>query len=172
MSGLTRLTSFITISKARLSVIRELSTDIREPRTATGSRMCPFLAWFCSLPQTGKALVDDCGSSLQTRLRENAPKRKKIQFPGAMHGSKCLCLSSLLSPYQKLLRLPCTNFQTIDIAIHSTYTTRQHLNCSSMQDVWTSHEFSLMAYFPGVSLESCEENPDSFFPSMPDSVTD
>ena len=44
-----------------------LSTDVRESRTATGRRMSPFLAWFCSLPRTRKALVDDCGLTLQTR---------------------------------------------------------------------------------------------------------
>ena len=31
--------------------------DDREPRTAPGSRMFPFLAWFCSSLRTGKALV-------------------------------------------------------------------------------------------------------------------
>ena len=60
--------------------IRELNTYIREARTATGSRMFPFLAWFnfCPFPRTGKALVDDL--TLQTRWRENAPKRGKFNF--------------------------------------------------------------------------------------------
>ena len=42
--------------------------------------MFPFLAWFFSLLRTGKALVDDCGLTLQTRWRENAPKREKLNF--------------------------------------------------------------------------------------------
>ena len=57
-----------------------ISTDIREPQTATGSRMFPFSAWFSSLAWTGKALVDDCGVTLQTRWCENAPKREKFNF--------------------------------------------------------------------------------------------
>ena len=48
----------------------------------------PFSAWFCSLPQTGKALVDDCGLTLQTRRGENALKREKFQVPVAVHGSE------------------------------------------------------------------------------------
>ena len=67
---------------------RELNTDVRETRTVTGSRMFPFLAWFCSLSRTGKALVDDCGLRLQTRRRKKAPKRGKIQFPVAVRGPK------------------------------------------------------------------------------------
>ena len=66
--------------RARIVLIGSLSTDVREPWTATGSRMFPFWAWFCSLTQTGKALVDDCGLTLQTRWRENAPKREKFNF--------------------------------------------------------------------------------------------
>ena len=77
--------------------IESLSTDVREPRTATGSRMFPFLAWFCSLPRTGKALVDDCGLTLQTRWRENAPKREKYNFRLPSVAQKRWCLSSLIS---------------------------------------------------------------------------
>ena len=32
--------------------IGSLTTDVREPRAATGSRVFPFLAWFCFLPLT------------------------------------------------------------------------------------------------------------------------
>ena len=43
---------------ARLKNVKgSFSTDVREPRTATGSRMFTFLASFCSLPWTGKALI-------------------------------------------------------------------------------------------------------------------
>ena len=77
---------------------RELlkSTDVREPRTATGSRMLPFMTWFCSLPRAGKSLVDDCGLKLRTRWRENAPTRKKFKFRLPSAAQKRLCLSSLL----------------------------------------------------------------------------
>ena len=59
---------------------RSLSTDVREPRTATIRRTFPFMAWFCPLPRTGKALVDVCGLMLQTRWRANVPKREKFNF--------------------------------------------------------------------------------------------
>ena len=74
-----------------------LSTDVREPRTATGSRMFPFSAWFYFSPRTGKALVDDCGLTLQTRWRENAQKREKFKFQLPSVAQKRLCLSSLMS---------------------------------------------------------------------------
>ena len=48
---------------------------------------------FLALPRIGKALVDDCGLALQTRWRENAPKREKIQFPVAVRGSKTSVLN-------------------------------------------------------------------------------
>ena len=58
--------------------------------------MFPFLAWFCSLPRTRKALVDDCALMLQMRWRENSPKGK-IQVLVAVRGSKMsvLKLSSI-----------------------------------------------------------------------------
>ena len=56
--------------------------------------MFPFLAWFCSLPRVGKALVDDCGLKLQTRWRGNAPKREKFNFRLPSMAQKRLCLSS------------------------------------------------------------------------------
>ena len=73
--------------------------------------MFPFLAWFCSLPRTGKALVDDCGLMLQTRWRENAPKTEKFNFRLPSVAPKSLCLSSLIyfpnDPcFQKSLLLP------------------------------------------------------------------
>ena len=36
-----------TIGEFVVTIIGSLSTDVREPRTTTGGRMCPFLAWFC-----------------------------------------------------------------------------------------------------------------------------
>ena len=56
--------------------------------------MFPLLAWFCSLPRTGKALVDDCGLTLQTRWRENASKREKFNFRLSSVAQKRLCLSA------------------------------------------------------------------------------
>ena len=82
---------------------RDLSKDVREPRTAIGSRMFPFLAWFCSLPRTGKALVDDCGLMLQTRWRENAPKTEKFNFRLPSVVPKRLCLSSLICSDEGLM---------------------------------------------------------------------
>lgn len=73
------------------------STDIREPRTATGSKMFPFLAWFCSLPQTEKALVLIFGLTLQMWRHENAPISKKCNFQLLSMAQKRLCLSSLIS---------------------------------------------------------------------------
>ena len=73
-----------------------LSTDVREPRTATGSGMFPF--WRVFAPHNGreKLLLDICGLTSQTRYHPNAPKRKKFYFwlPSMSH--ECLCLSSLL----------------------------------------------------------------------------
>ena len=55
-----------------------------------------FLAWFCSLPRTGKALADDFSLTLQTRWRENAPKREKLNFHLLSVAQKHLCLSSVM----------------------------------------------------------------------------
>ena len=67
----------------------------RELQTATGGRM--FLVfiyklWFCSLPQRGKALVDDCELTLQTQWRENAPKKDKFNFRLPSVAQKRLCV--------------------------------------------------------------------------------
>ena len=59
--------------------------------------MFPFLAWFCSLPPTGKALVDDYGLALQTQWRENVLKREKFNFQLPSAAQKRLCLSSLIT---------------------------------------------------------------------------
>ena len=82
-------------------VREQLSTDAREPRTATGSRMFPSLAWFCSLPRTGKALVDNCGLTLQPRWRENAPKKEKFNFRLPCGVQKTSMLSTGDAPHFK-----------------------------------------------------------------------
>ena len=69
-----------SLKRLRRRLLGNLSTDVREPRTETGSLMFPFLACFCSLPGTGKALVNYCGLKLQTRWRKNG----KFQFPVAV----------------------------------------------------------------------------------------
>ena len=77
--------------------IGSLSTDVRVRRTATASRMFLFLARFCSLPRTEKALFDNCGLMLQTQWRENAPKREKSIFRQPYVAQKRVCLSSLIT---------------------------------------------------------------------------
>ena len=63
--------------------------------------MFSLLVWFCSLPRTGKALVDNYGLTLQTCLRENALKREKFNFRLLSMAQKHLRLSSLI--YDKSL---------------------------------------------------------------------
>ena len=62
--------------------------------------MFPSIAGFCSLPRTGKALVDDCGLTLQPRWREKL-QNGKIQFPVAVRGSKTSVLSTGDAPHYK-----------------------------------------------------------------------
>ena len=64
---------------------------------ATGSGMFSFLAWFFSLPWTGKTLVDGGGLTLQTQWCAKAAKREKFNFQLLSMAQKYLCLSSLLS---------------------------------------------------------------------------
>ena len=86
------------------------STDVHDSRTATGSRKFPFLAWFFSLPRTGKALLDDCGLSLQTRSRANPPKREKFNFRLPSVAEKRLCLSSLIPLLRRPLKVMNCSF--------------------------------------------------------------
>ena len=95
-----------------------LSTDVREPRTATGSRMFPFWAWFCSLPRTEKALVDDCVLTLQTRWRKNAPKTRKFNFRLPSVAQKHLCLSSLLKLIEWMKRKRLRPFLSVRIKLY------------------------------------------------------
>ena len=61
--------------------------------------MFSFLAWFCSLPQTGNALVlISVVINVTNAMASKRPKKGKIQFPVAVRGSKTsLLLSSLIA---------------------------------------------------------------------------
>ena len=52
---------------------------VRELPTATGSRMFRFCCGFAPCHGQEKH-IDDCGLTLQTRWRENAPKMDKFNF--------------------------------------------------------------------------------------------
>ena len=66
--------------------IESLSTDVREPRTVTGSQMFP-LACFCSLQRTGKALVGRLWLDV-TNVMSKRSKKEKIRLPVTVHGSR------------------------------------------------------------------------------------
>ena len=57
--------------------------------------MFAFMAWVCSLPRTGKALVNVCGLTLQTRWRENAPKRENFNCGSKVPYYNSACKSGL-----------------------------------------------------------------------------
>ena len=65
-----------------------LSTDVFEPQTATGSRMFSFLAWFCSLPWTGKLLFLYLLLDVTNAMASKRSKKGKIQLPVDVRGSK------------------------------------------------------------------------------------
>ena len=69
--------------------------------------MFPFSALFTSLPRIRKALVDDCGLTLKTRWRENAPKRETFKFrlPSVAHSK----LSVLKLPNDAFSGIYCIN---------------------------------------------------------------
>ena len=58
-----------------------LSTDVREPQTATGSRMFSFLARFCSSQRTGKALVGRLWFDVTNVMTSKSSKKEKIRLP-------------------------------------------------------------------------------------------
>ena len=96
---------FVGRSVARESTMGSLSTGVFEPRTAAESQMFSFLAWFCSLPRTGKSLVlIVCGLMLQTRWRQNAPKGEKFNFRLPSVAQKRLCLSSPIHRWLPFMR--------------------------------------------------------------------
>ena len=64
--------------------------------------MFPVLVWFCSLPRTGKAIVDDCDLTLQMQWRENARRRGKNQFLVAVCGSKTSLFKFPIEPLHLL----------------------------------------------------------------------
>ena len=61
-----------------------LSTDVFEPRTATGSRM----AWFFPLPWTGKLLFLCLQFDVTNAMASKRSKEEKIQLPVDVRGSK------------------------------------------------------------------------------------
>ena len=76
--------------------------------------MFPFSAWFFSLPQTGKALVDDCGLMLQMQWRKNSPEREKFKFRLPSVAQKRLLLLQNVSALEPTLHaglLPKTTFK-------------------------------------------------------------
>ena len=75
------------VSVSKLS-IGNLSTDVFEPRTATGSRKFSFLAWFCSLSWTGKLLFLCLRFDVTNVMASKRSKEGKILLPVDVHGSK------------------------------------------------------------------------------------
>ena len=69
-------------------IIGNLSTDVFEPRTATGSRMFSFLALFCSLPWTAKLLFLCLRFDITNAMASKRSKEGKIQLPVDVRGSK------------------------------------------------------------------------------------
>ena len=69
-----------------MKTVGNLSTDVFEPRTSTGSRMFSLLAWFCFLPWTLLFLClrfDVTNATASKRSKEG-----KIQLPVDVRGSK------------------------------------------------------------------------------------
>ena len=65
-----------------------VSTDVCEPRTATGSRMFPFLARFCFLSMTGKALVGRLWLDVTNVMASKRSKKETNRLPVAVRGSR------------------------------------------------------------------------------------
>ena len=57
------------------------------PQTATGSRMFPFLASFCSSQKTGKALVGRLCLDITNVMASKRSKKEKSWLPVAIRGS-------------------------------------------------------------------------------------
>ena len=82
-------------------ILGSLSIDVREPWTETESRM--FLFWRIFAPHNGreKLLSGVCDCDVTNAIASKRSKRKKIDFPVSVRGSRAsvlrLCLSSLLS---------------------------------------------------------------------------
>ena len=65
-----------------------LSTDVFEPGTATGSQMFSFLSWFCSLPWAGKLLFLCLRFDVTNMMVSKRAKDGKIQLLVDVRGSK------------------------------------------------------------------------------------
>ena len=68
--------------------IGSLSTDVREPRTATRSQVFPFLARFCSSQRIGKALVGRLWLDVTNVMVSKDSKKEKLRLPVAVRGSR------------------------------------------------------------------------------------
>ena len=86
-----------------------------------------FLARFCSLPRTGKALFDNCGLMLQTQWRENAPKREKFIFRQPYVAQKRLCLSSLITHATSIQEMSSENISRFQHYMYSISYTTAHV---------------------------------------------
>ena len=92
------------------------SADVCEPHLATGSQTFPFLAWFCSLPRTGKALVlIIIWLDVKNVMAWKRSDKGKIQFPVAVCGSKT---SVLKFPNFSIKTLkPCWSFPLFSLPV-------------------------------------------------------
>ena len=82
-----------------------LSTDVFEPRTATGNRTFSFLAWFCSSPWRGKLLFLCLRFDVTNAMASKRSKEGKIQLPVDVRGSKTSVLKFPNSVYACVLRV-------------------------------------------------------------------
>ena len=119
-----------------------LSTDVFEPRTATGSRMFSFLAWFCSLPWTGKLVFLCLRFDVTNVVLSKSSKEGKVQLPVDVRGSKtsvlkfpkfvpCFLARVFLSFHQCALVatfpwLSCNHFLLSRFPTSSYFHTRTH----------------------------------------------
>ena len=99
-------------------ILGNLSTDVFEPRTATGSRMFSFLAWFCSLSWTGKLLFLCLLFDVTNAMASKRSKEGKIQLPVDVRGSKTSVLkfpihvTTTATPTKtSLVHVSCSTFQ-------------------------------------------------------------
>ena len=63
------------------------ATDVREPRTATGSRIFPLLARFCPSQRTGKTLVGRLWLDVTNVMASKRSKKENFDFrlPSVAH---------------------------------------------------------------------------------------
>ena len=82
--------------------IGSLSTDVREPRIETGSKMFSFLVHFCSSQQTGQVLVGCLWFDVTDVMESKSSKKEKIQLLVAVLGSRT---TAILCTMQKFVAL-------------------------------------------------------------------